>query len=158
MSQALEKLAYLPFGLVVDKWRWDVFSGKVTPKDYNRSWWQRRLEYQGVAPPAPRNEEFFDPGAKYHVQLTCHTHATLAQILQFQFHRDLSRMAGCRTMLHRCSIYDSKEVGKRLIDMMTMGASRPWPDALETLTGSSRMDATAMMDYSRRSRFGSTSS
>jgi peptidyl-dipeptidase A len=148
LSRALEKVAFLPFGLVLDQWRWAVFSGEVTPAGYNKAWWDRRLKYQGVAPVSPRGEEFFDPGAKYHVPAnTSYTRYFIAHILQFQFHRELSKMAGCKTPLHRCSIYDSKTAGTRLEAMLKMGQSRPWPDALEALTGSRQMDATAIVDY-----------
>jgi peptidyl-dipeptidase A len=148
LSRALEKIAFLPFGLVIDQWRWDVFNGKVTPANYNQAWWDRRLKYQGVAPVTPRGEQFFDPGAKYHVPANySYTRYFLAHILQFQFHRELSKIAGCSTPLHRCSIYDSREAGRRLDAMLKMGLSRPWPDALEALTGSRQMDATAIVDY-----------
>jgi len=148
MSRALEKISFLPFGLLIDQWRWQVFSGQVTPANYNAAWWDLRLKYQGVAPPSPRGEEFFDPGAKYHVPANySYTRYFLAHILQFQFHRELSKIAGCTGPLHRCSIYDSKEAGRRLDAMLKMGQSRPWPEALEALTGSKQMDATAMVDY-----------
>src|SRR4029434_1811504 len=147
MSRALEKVAFLPFGLVIDQWRWDVFNGKVTPNDYNKAWWDRRLKYQGVAPPSVRGEEFFDPGAKYHVPANySYTRYFLAHILQFQFHRELSKIAGCTGPLHRCSIYGNKAAGARLETMLKMGASKPWPDALEAMTGSRQMDATAILD------------
>jgi peptidyl-dipeptidase A len=148
LSRALEKVAFLPFGLVIDQWRWDVFSGKIAPADYNRAWWERRLKYQGVAPPSARGEEFFDPGAKYHVPANySYTRYFLADILQFQFHRELTKIAGCTSARHRCSIYDSKTAGAKLDAMLKMGASRPWPDALEAMTGSRQMDATAILDY-----------
>ncbi len=148
MSRALEKVSFLPFGLLIDQWRWRVFSGEVTPDHYNEAWWQLRQEYQGVAPPSPRGEEFFDPGAKYHVPANySYTRYFLATVLQFQFHRALAQAAGCTQPIHRCSIYDSKEAGRRLAAVLEMGASRPWPDALEALTGSREMDATAMLDY-----------
>jgi peptidyl-dipeptidase A len=148
LSQALNKVAFLPFGLLVDQWRWQVFSGQATPANYNQSWWALREKYQGVAPPEPRGEQFFDPGAKYHVPgNTPYARYFLAAILQFQFHRALSQTAGCTTPLHRCSIYESKAAGERLNKMMAMGLSRPWPEALEALTGSKQMDATAIIDY-----------
>jgi peptidyl-dipeptidase A len=148
MARALEKVAFLPFGLLIDQWRWKVFAGEITPADYNKGWWQLRLKYQGVAPSAPRGEEFFDPGAKYHVPGNYpYTRYFLADILQFQFHRALAKIAGCTAPLHRCSIYQSSEAGRRLNAMLTMGMSRPWPDALEALTGSREMDATAILDY-----------
>jgi peptidyl-dipeptidase A len=148
LRNALEGLAFLPFGLLVDQWRWQVFSGKVTPDQYNRAWWDLKLRYQGVAPSSPRGEAFFDPGAKYHIPgNTPYTRYFLARVLQYQFHRALAKEAGCTTPLHRCSIYGSKEVGKRLDAMLKMGASRPWPDALEALTGQREMDASAMADY-----------
>ena len=148
MQRALEKLAFLPFGLVIDQWRWNVFNGAVKPAGYNRAWWYLRLRYQGVAPPATRGEEFFDPGAKYHVPAnTPYARYFLASVLQFQFHRALSKAAGCTTPLHRCSIYGSKEAGRRLNATLAMGASRTWQEALETLTGQKEMDASAMADY-----------
>ena len=148
LSRALEKLAFLPFGLMVDQWRWKVFSGEVQPAGYNKAWWDLRLKYQGVAPPSSRAEAFFDPGAKYHVPANVpYTRYFLAHILQFQFHRELSKIAGCTTPLHRCSIYESREAGKRLNAMLEMGLSRPWPEALEAMTGSRQMDATAIRDY-----------
>ena len=148
LKAALERLAFLPFGLLVDQWRWQVFSGQIAPQNYNAAWWALKLKYQGVAPPSPRGEQFFDPGAKYHVPAnTPYTRYFLAQILQFQFHRALAKTAGCTTPLHRCSIYGNAEAGKRLKAMMEMGASKPWPDALEALTGQRQMDASAMAEY-----------
>ncbi len=148
LKAALERLAFLPFGLLVDQWRWQVFAGTITPANYNRAWWDLKRRYQGVAPPAARGEEFFDPGAKYHVPAnTPYTRYFLAQILQFQFHRALAKTAGCTAPLHRCSIYGSKAAGARLKAMLEMGASKPWPDALEALTGQRQMDASAMAEY-----------
>jgi peptidyl-dipeptidase A len=148
MNKALEKIAFLPFGLLIDQWRWKVFTGEIAPADYNRAWWDLKLKYQGVAPPSARGEEFFDAGAKYHVpDNTPYTRYFLADILQFQFHRGLSQTAGCTLPLNRCSIYASKAAGERLGKMLSMGASRPWPEALETITGSKQMDATAILDY-----------
>jgi peptidyl-dipeptidase A len=148
LRKALEKVAFLPFGLVIDQWRWKVFSGEIPPEKYNETWWQLRLKYQGVAPPVPRSEEDFDPGAKYHVAANVpYMRYFLADILQFQFHRALSQAAACSAPLQRCSIYGNREAGQRLNKMLSMGASRPWPDALEVLTGHRQMDATAIRDY-----------
>ena len=148
MTRALEKVAFLPFGLLIDQWRWKVFAGEITPALYNKAWWDLRLKYQGVAPPSPRGEEFFDPGAKYHVpDNTPYTRYFLADILQFQFHRALSGTAACTLPLHRCSIYEKGSAGQRLNATLSMGLSRPWPDALEALAGSRQMDATAILDY-----------
>jgi peptidyl-dipeptidase A len=148
LNKALEKIAFLPFGILIDQWRWKVFSGEVSPEKYNQAWWDLRLRYQGVAPPGPRSEEDFDPGAKYHVAANVpYLRYFLADILQFQFHRALAKTAGCTGPLHRCSIYRNKEAGRRLNAMLEMGQSRPWPDALEALTGQRQMDATAIRDY-----------
>ncbi|HYZ84960.1 MAG TPA: M2 family metallopeptidase [Bryobacteraceae bacterium] len=148
LSRALEKVAFLPFGLLIDQWRWKVFSGEVTPADYNKAWWALRQKYQGVAAPVDRTEADFDPGAKYHVPANVpYSRYFLAHILQFQFHRALAKEAGCTSPLHRCSIYDSKAAGKKLDAMLSMGMSRPWPDALEALTGQRQIDATAVVDY-----------
>ena len=148
LRTALERLAFLPFGLVVDSWRWQVFNGSVTPGGYNKAWWDLRERYQGIRPAATRGEEFFDPGAKYHIPAnTPYARYFLAAVLQFQFHRALSQAAGCTMPLHRCSIYGNAEAGTRLKAALEMGAARPWPDTLEALTGQREMDATAMADY-----------
>jgi peptidyl-dipeptidase A len=148
LHKALEKIAFLPFGLLIDQWRWKVFSGEIKPEDYNKGWWDLRLKYQGVAPVTPRGEDFFDPGAKYHVPGNVpYTRYFLADILQFQFHRALAQTAGCTSVLNRCSIYQSAEAGKKLNEMLSMGLSKPWPEALEKIAGSKQMDATAILDY-----------
>jgi peptidyl-dipeptidase A len=148
LQQALEKVAFLPFGLVVDKWRWEVFSGKVKPEEYNKAWWELRTKYQGVAPPVARSEADFDPGAKYHVPGNVpYARYFLARIYQYQFQRALCKIAGYEGPLHRCSIYGNKAAGARLNEMLALGASKPWPDALQTLTGQKELDASAMADY-----------
>lgn len=148
LNKALEKIAFLPFGLLIDQWRWKVFSGEVPPEKFNQAWWDLRLKYQGIAPPVARREKDFDPGAKYHVPANVpYTRYFLADILQFQFHRALSQISGCKEPLNRCSIYGNQEAGRRLNAMLEMGLSRPWQDALYTLTGQRQMDATAIRDY-----------
>lgn len=148
MQDALDKIAFLPFGLMIDKWRWDVFAGKITPENYNAKWWELRAKYQGIEPPVERTEEHFDPGAKYHIPAnTPYLRYFLARILQFQFHKALCDAAGHEGPLHTCSIYGSKEAGAKLQAMLEMGASKPWPDALEAITGSRQMDAGPMLEY-----------
>ena len=148
LKQAMDKIAFLPFGLLIDKWRWEVFSGQVTPEQYNKAWWDLKRKYQGVAPPVERSETDFDPGAKYHIASnTPYARYFLARILQFQFHRALCEAAGQKGPLHRCSIYKNKAAGERLNKMLSMGKSKPWPDALEAISGQRQMDATAILDY-----------
>ncbi len=148
LKEALEKVAFLPFGLLIDQWRWNVFSGEVTPAKYNAAWWQLRNKYQGVAAPVPRSEADFDPGAKYHVDSnTPYARYFLAHILEFQFYRAMCRTAGYTGPLHRCSFYKSKAAGAKLNKMLEMGQSQPWPVALEALTGEKDMDASAILEY-----------
>ena len=148
LNRALDKVAFLPFGYLVDQWRWKVFSGEVGPSDYNKTWWDLREKYQGVAPPVPRSEQDFDPGAKYHVAAnTPYARYFLAAILQFQFHRALCREAGFNGPLYQCSIYGNKKAGEKLKTMLAMGLSKPWPEALKAMTGEEKMDASAIIDY-----------
>jgi peptidyl-dipeptidase A len=148
LNQALSKVAFLPFGLLIDQWRWKVFSGEVTPANYNAAWWQLRNHYQGVSAPAPRSEQDFDPGAKYHVPAnTPYTRYFLAAVLQFQFYRALCKEAGHTGPLYNCSFYGSKAAGDKLWSMLQMGSSRPWQDVLFALTGQRQMDASAMAEY-----------
>lgn len=148
LADGLEKISFLPFGLLIDKWRWGVFSGQIKPEEYNAAWWKLRNEYQGVAAPVERTEADFDPGAKYHIPgNTPYARYFLARILQFQFHKALCQAAGHTGPLHTCSIFGSKEAGAKLQAMLEMGASKPWPDALEAVTGTRTMDAGPMLEY-----------
>ncbi len=148
MRMALDKIAFLPFGLLVDKWRWQVFSGELSPEAYNKGWWELREHYQGISAPNERSEANFDPGAKYHIPgNTPYIRYFLAFIQQFQFHRSLCETAGYEGPLHRCSIYNNKAAGEKLHAMLQMGASKPWPDAMAAMTGQRELDASAIIDY-----------
>ncbi|MBK7162567.1 MAG: M2 family metallopeptidase [Sphingomonadales bacterium] len=148
LRQAMDKVAFLPFGLLVDKWRWGVFNGSIAPADYNKGWTDLRRQYQGIVPPTERAADRFDPGAKYHIPgNTPYTRYFLARILQFQFYKAACDAAGWKGPLHRCSFYGNKEVGQKLNAMLEMGASKPWPDALEAFTGSREMSGKAMLEY-----------
>jgi peptidyl-dipeptidase A len=147
-KQALQKIAFLPFGKLIDQWRWDVFSGKTKPADYNKAWWALRLKYQGIEPPTARTEADFDPGAKYHVPANVpYTRYFLAAIYQFQFHRALCKVAGHTGPLHTCSIYGSKAAGERLKAMLALGASRPWQEAMLAVSGERQADPGALLEY-----------
>ncbi len=148
LDMALDRVAALPWTYLVDQWRWGISSGATPPESMNESWWELREKYQGVGPPEARGDSFFDPGAKYHVPaMVSYTRYFIARILQFQFYRALCDAAGYEGPLHRCSFFGSEEAGARLNAMLEMGSSRPWPDALESLTGTRTMDATAINDY-----------
>jgi peptidyl-dipeptidase A len=148
LRQAMDKVAFLPFGLLMDKWRWGVFSGKTKPEDFQTEWEALRLRYQGVKSPVERPATAFDPGAKYHIPgNTPYARYFLAHILQFQFYKAAADQLGWKGPLHRCSFYGDKEVGARFNKMMEMGASKEWPDALEAFTGSRQMDGSAMLAY-----------
>ena len=149
MQQAMDKVAFLPFGLMVDQWRWKVFSGEYSESEYNAGWWELREKYQGLRHPGEtRPGDAFDPGAKYHIPgNTPYMRYFLAHILQFQFHKAACDMAGFEGPLHQCSIYENEEVGSRFKAMMEMGASKPWPDALEAFTGTRDMDGSAILEY-----------
>lgn len=147
-KSALDRIGFLPFGRLMDLWRWKVFSGEVGPDEYNASWWQLREEYQGIAAPVERTESDFDPGAKYHIPgNVSYTRYFLARILQFQFHKSLCEAAGHEGPLYSCSIYDNEDAGKKFGAMLALGQSQPWPDALEQATGSRDMDGSAIIDY-----------
>ncbi len=148
MQRALEKVAFMPFAYLVDKWRWDVYSGKTKPAEYDQAWWALREQYQGVKRPAPLSASGFDAGAKYHVPGdTSYARYFLATMLQFQFHRALCREAGYVGPLNRCSVYDNKKAGAKLQKMLEMGASKPWQEALKAMSGEDKMDGSALLEY-----------
>lgn len=148
LKQALERVAFLPFGLMIDQWRWKVFSGEIKPAEYNAAWWQLRLKYQGIAPPEKRSEADFDPAAKYHVAGNVpYIRYFLAHIYEFQFYRSLCRASGYSGPLNRCTFYGSKRAGDKFNTMLEMGQSQPWPVALEAMTGEKQTDAGALLEY-----------
>ncbi|WP_375429257.1 M2 family metallopeptidase, partial [uncultured Sphingomonas sp.] len=148
LRQGMDKIAFLPFGLMMDKWRWGVYSEEIKPGGYQAAWDALRLRYQGVMPPVARDETRFDPGAKYHIPAgTPYARYFLARVLQFQFYEAACRQAGWKGPLHRCSFHGDKAVGQRLDAMLRMGQSKPWPDALEAFTGSRVMSGKAMVAY-----------
>lgn len=148
MKTALDKIAFLPFGLLIDQWRWRVFSGDIGPGEYNGAWWELREQYQGIKAPVARTEQDFDPGAKYHIPgNTPYTRYFLARILQFQFHRAMCEAAGHEGPLHECSVFGNEEAGARFWAMMEKGQSQPWQETLAELTGKPEMDASAIIDY-----------
>ncbi|OYY79150.1 MAG: peptidyl-dipeptidase [Sphingomonas sp. 28-62-20] len=148
LKQAMDKVAFLPFGLLIDRWRWGVFSGVIKPTGYEAAWNAMRLQYQGIVPPVDRDDTRFDPGAKYHVPASVpYTRYFLARLLQFQFYATACKQAGWTGPLHRCSFFGNKEVGARLNAMLELGQSKPWPDALQAFTGSREMSGQAMVDY-----------
>jgi peptidyl-dipeptidase A len=148
LKQALDRVAFLPFGLLIDQWRWKVFSGEIKPANYNKSWWDLRLKYQGVVPPVARSESDFDPGAKYHVAGNVpYTRYFLAYIYEFQFYGAMCRESGFKGPLNRCTFFGSKEAGAKLAKMLEMGQSKPWQDAMEALTGQREADAGAILEY-----------
>jgi len=148
LRQAMDKIAFLPFGLLIDEWRWKVFSGEIKSTEYNQAWWDLRAKYQGIAPPVARTEQDFDPGAKYHIPGNVpYMRYFLARLYQFQFYRGMCRASGHTGPLHRCSFFNSKPAGEKLAAMLKLGQSKPWPEALKTLTGEDRLDGNAMMEY-----------
>ncbi|HEX5149559.1 MAG TPA: M2 family metallopeptidase, partial [Candidatus Limnocylindrales bacterium] len=148
LRMALDKIAFLPFGMMIDEWRWKVFSGEVKPANYNQAWWDLKLRYQGVVPPVSRSEADFDPGAKYHVAAnTPYLRYFLSVFLQYQFHEAMTDIAGLDGPLHRRSVYGSRAAGDRLAAMLAMGRSRPWPEALEALTGTRVLSAEPLLRY-----------
>jgi peptidyl-dipeptidase A len=148
MKMALDKIAFLPFGKLIDQWRWGVFNGTIKPEDYNKAWWELRRKYQGVVPAVERSEADFDPGAKYHIPgNTSYTRYFLSFVMQFQFHKALCEAAGHKGPLHECSVFGNKEAGAKYIAMLSRGASQPWQDTLQELTGGRTMDGSAIIDY-----------
>jgi peptidyl-dipeptidase A len=148
MRMALAKVAFLPFGLMIDRWRWGVFDGSIKPDEYNKAWWDLKARYQGVAPVAPRGEDFFDPGAKYHVPgNTPYTRYFLSHVLQFQFYKALCDAAGYKGPLYECSFYGNKAAGQKFQAMLAKGASQPWQQTMKELTGGEKMDASGVLEY-----------
>jgi len=148
LRTALDKIAFLPFALALDKWRWEVFSGQIKPADYNKTWWDLRAKYQGIAPPVERTEADFDAGAKNHIPTNVpYIRYFLARIYQFQFYKAMCDASGYKGPLNRCSFYGSKEAGAKLTKMLETGQSEPWQQTLKEMTGSDHLDAQPMLDY-----------
>ena len=148
MKQALDGVVIVPWALKLDKWRSGVFDGDIDESNLNSSWWSLREEYQGINTSYERSENYFDPGAKYHIPgNTPYTRYYLASIMQYQFHEALCNLIDYDGYLHECSIYGNKEAGDRIISTMAMGQSLPWQEAFENLTGSRQLSGKSIMNY-----------
>ncbi len=148
MKQALDGVVIVPWALMLDKWRSGVFDGDIDESNLNSSWWSLREEYQGINTSYERSENYFDPGAKYHIPgNTPYTRYYLASIMQYQFHEALCNLINYDGYLHECSIYGNKEAGDRIISTMAMGQSLPWQEAFENLTGSRQLSGKSIMNY-----------
>ncbi|XP_059145135.1 angiotensin-converting enzyme-like [Physella acuta] len=148
MSMALYALPLLPFGYLVDQWRWSVFRGDTKPDKYNKYWWDLRCKLHGLSPPVARNRSDFDPGAKFHIPGSVpYIRYFVGYVIQFQFYRGLCEAAGHSGPLHKCDIYKNKAAGQRFVSMMKLGASKPWPDAMEVMTGQKKMNASSLLEY-----------
>ncbi|MBD63071.1 MAG: peptidyl-dipeptidase [Gammaproteobacteria bacterium] len=148
MQQALDGVVSVPWTLMLDKWRSKVFSSEIIREELNDSWWELREFYQGISPPRGRDEDAFDPGAKYHIPgNTPYTRYYLAKILQYQFHESLCNQIGFNGPLHECSIYDNEIAGQKLRDMLALGQSKEWQTALEALTGTRELSGKSMLNY-----------
>ena len=148
MKLALDRVVFMPFGIVVDKWRWGAFSGEIPSDEFNAAWWDLRRRYQGVAAPVPRSEADFDPGAKYHVPANMpYIRYFLARIVQFQLHKAMCEATGHEGPLHTCSVYGSRAAGDVLSKLMKPGISQPWQDTYEAAIGTRELDASVIIDY-----------
>ncbi|KAH9396896.1 hypothetical protein TYRP_003196 [Tyrophagus putrescentiae] len=154
MKMALDKVAFLPFAYVMDKWRWDVFGEVATTETaMNRRWWEYRLQYQGLSPPVAdrkRNERDFDPGAKYHIPAGVeYVRYFASHVLQFQFYERMCKtVAGITEQnLYTCDFDGNKEAGAALMAMLAQGSSRSWPDILESFIGSRTMSLGSLNKY-----------
>ncbi|XP_071562887.1 angiotensin-converting enzyme-like [Temnothorax nylanderi] len=153
--KSLDKIAFLPFAYMMDRWRWNVFQGKVTPDNYNCNWWSLAEEYQGIEPPVDRTEEDFDPGSKYHIIADVeYIRYYVSFVIQFQFHKALCTKAKeydpnnpDTKLLSQCDIYGNKDAGNLLKSMLELGSSKPWPDAMEKISGQRQMDAAGLLEY-----------
>jgi len=153
-NTALQKIVFLPFGYVMDKWRWDVFDDTIDTTQYNSHWWKLRETIQGIKSPVERSENDFDPGSKYHIPANVpYIRYFVSHVIQFQFYRSLCIEAGQydpedpSSVLHNCDFYRSKAAGAKLASLLSMGSSKPWPEAMEKITGQQRMDASALRQY-----------
>ncbi|CAG0920638.1 unnamed protein product [Notodromas monacha] len=156
LRMAMEKVAFLPFGYIMDLYRWKVFNGSIATENLNQEWWNLRETYQGVQSPVPRTEMDFDPGAKYHVVNDVpYIRYFVAHVLQFDFHQTLCELAGQfnpskpdEKPLHECDIDgDKTNAGAKLKVLLQAGSSKHWAETLEGLTGHSEMTVDPLLNY-----------
>lgn len=148
LKMALPTIGTLPFSLALEQWRWDVFSGKTNVNAGTERWWQLKNDLIGVKAPVERTEEDFEAGAMYHIIVTYpFIGYYIRTIIQFQFYQSLCQAANHTGPLHKCDFYRSTEAGEKLAAMLSMGRSKPWPEAMEALTGQREMKADAILEY-----------
>ncbi|ALC39612.1 Ance-3, partial [Drosophila busckii] len=153
-TMAIDKVAFLPFALSLDNWRYDVFSGNANKRVMNCHYWNLREKYSGIKPPVLRSEMDFDLGAKYHIPANIpYIKYFFSTVLQFQIYRRMCLQAGQyvpndpRKPLHKCDIYRQPAAGNILKQLMAKGASQPWQEVLEETLGEGRLDGSALREY-----------
>ncbi|OTF69605.1 hypothetical protein BLA29_007606 [Euroglyphus maynei] len=149
LHMAMDKIVFLPFAFVMDKWRWDVFNDDKLNDHMNRHWWELRLKYQGISPPVKRTENDFDPGSKYHIPAGVeYVRYFVSHILQFQFYKHLCQNVTKRDdKLYQCDFYENRQAGQQLIEMLRKGSSDHWENILKDFIGTSKMSTDALYEY-----------
>jgi hypothetical protein len=151
MQMSLDKVAFLPFGYMIDNYRWKIFDGSIPEDELTLRWIEMRANYQGIVPPVKRNERDFDPGAKYHVPAsTPYIRYFVSYILQFQLHQTFCELAG-QSVVYNCDIAprpsNPTPAAKELQKLLAAGGSRNWQDLLQEVTNSSKLEAGPIIAY-----------
>lgn len=148
MQMALDNVAFMPFGYLIDLYRWKVFDGSIPPEKLNEEWWRMRRDLEGLIPPVSRNENNLDAVSYFHIAYDVpHIRYFVSRILTFQFHEALCNESGHTGPLHECDIYGSKAAGDLFSEFLSQGAKYPWDDTLEIITGQRVMSASSFLKY-----------
>ncbi|NWW89629.1 ACE2 enzyme, partial [Rhynochetos jubatus] len=148
LKQALTIVGTMPFTYMLEKWRWMVFRGEITKQEWTKRWWEMKREIVGVVEPVPHDETYCDPAVLFHVAndysfIRYYTRT----IFQFQFQEALCKAANHTGPLHTCDITNSTAAGQNLRQLLELGRSKPWTQALEGVTGEKYMNAAPLLHY-----------
>ncbi|KAG9486097.1 hypothetical protein GDO78_008918, partial [Eleutherodactylus coqui] len=148
LRQALTIVGTLPFTYMLELWRWRVFSGEIPKDKWMQTWWDMKREMVGVVEPVGHDESYCDPAALFHVAndysfIRYYTRT----IYQFQFQDALCKIANRSNPLYSCDITNSTAAGDKLRSMLELGNSKPWTEALKSITGGTKIDVQPLLNY-----------
>ena len=148
LKEALNYVVFIPFSTgTMSMFEHDLYANNLPADQFNKRWWELAAQYQGIAPPTTRGEEYCDAATKTHINddAAQYYDYALSFILLFQVHDHIAKEI-LHQDPHATNYYGNKEVGKFIADIMKPGASKDWREVLKEKTGS-ELSAKAMLDY-----------
>lgn len=148
LQEALSYVVFVPFAAgTMTRFEHALYAEQLPADRFNQKWWELTLKYQGIVPPAARDERWADGLTKTHINddPAQYYDYALSYAVLFQLHDHISRKI-LKQDPHDTDYYGNREVGTFLKRVMAPGATRPWREVLRETTGR-ELNGKAMAEY-----------